>query len=101
VLVIAAASHDILAKLMYAWNLPAAAGPVAARHLGSELMYYGGTVIDVALAVVIMAQWYTVTGRALARERRTPGAGLSGRCIASSRARWRAPGRHAGRSRSR
>ena len=71
VLVIAAASHDILAKLMYAWNLPADAGPVAARHLGSELMYYGGTVIDVALAVVIMAQWYAATGRALARERRT------------------------------
>ena len=71
VLVIAAASHDILAKLMYAWNLPADAGPGAARHLGSELMYYGGTVIDVALAVVIMAQWYAATGRALARERRT------------------------------
>ena len=71
VLVIAAASHDVLAKLMYAWNLPTAAGPVAARHLGSELMYYGGTVIDVAPAVVIMAQWYAATGRALARERRT------------------------------
>jgi putative membrane protein len=71
VLVIAAASHDTLAKLMYAWNLPSGAGPVAARHLGSELMYYGGTVIEVALAVIIMAQWYAATGRALARERRT------------------------------
>jgi hypothetical protein len=29
-------------------------------------MYYGGTVIDMALAVVIMAQWYAATGRALA-----------------------------------
>jgi putative membrane protein len=34
-------------------------------------MYYGGTVIEVALAVIIMAQWYAATGRALARERRT------------------------------
>jgi hypothetical protein len=32
-------------------------------------MYYGGTVIDVALAVIIMAQWYAATGRALARQR--------------------------------
>jgi hypothetical protein len=31
-------------------------------------MYYGGTVIDMALAVVIMTQWYAATGRALARE---------------------------------
>ncbi len=71
VLVIAAASHDVLAKLMYAWDLPSGAGPVAARHLGSELMYYGGTVIDVTLAAIIMAQWYATAGRALARERRT------------------------------
>jgi putative membrane protein len=32
VLLVAAASHDTLAKLMYAWNLPVGAGPVAARH---------------------------------------------------------------------
>ncbi len=71
VLVIAAAGHDVLAKLMYAWNDPSGAGPtIAARHLGAELMYYGGTVIDVALAVILMAQWYRVTGRALARARR-------------------------------
>jgi putative membrane protein len=55
---------------MYAWNLPADAGPLTARHLGSELMYYGGTVIDVALAAIIMAQWYAAAGRTLARERR-------------------------------
>jgi putative membrane protein len=38
VLVIAACGHDTLAELMFAWNLPADAGPVAARHFGSELM---------------------------------------------------------------
>ena len=33
-------------------------------------MYYGGTAIDVALAVTVMTQWYLATGRDLARTRR-------------------------------
>ena len=65
-----AAGHDILAKLMYAWMLPAGGGPAAGRQLGAELMYYGGTAIDVALAVILMTQWYLAAGRALARTRR-------------------------------
>jgi putative membrane protein len=69
-LFIAAAGHDTLAKLMYAWMLPAGGGPAAGRRLGAELMYYGGTAIDVALAVIVMTQWYLATGRALARTRR-------------------------------
>jgi putative membrane protein len=69
-LIIAAAGHDTLAKLIYARNLPAAGGPIASRHAGAELMYYGGTVIEVALAAVVMAQWYLISGRALARTRR-------------------------------
>jgi hypothetical protein len=52
-----------------AWNLPADGGPMASRHTGAELMYYGGTVIEVALAVVVMTHWYLVSGRALARTR--------------------------------
>ena len=43
---------------------------MASRHTGAELMYYSGTVIEVALAAVVMAQWYLVSGRALARTRR-------------------------------
>ncbi len=39
---------------MYAWMLPAGGGPAADRRLGAELMYYGGTGIDVALAVIVM-----------------------------------------------
>ena len=66
-LVIAAAGHDTLANLMYAWMLPVGGGPAAERQAGAELMYYGGTAIDVALAVIVMTQWYLVTGRALAR----------------------------------
>jgi putative membrane protein len=69
-LVIAAAAHDTLAKLMYAWMLPAGGGSAAGRQLGAELMYYGGTAIDVALAVIVMTQWYLAAGRALARTRR-------------------------------
>ena len=43
---------------------------VAAGYLGAELMYYGGTLADVALAVVLMTQWYQSTGRAWRREQR-------------------------------
>jgi putative membrane protein len=76
VLVVTAAGHDTLAKLMYAWNLPTAGGALAAKRAGAELLYYGGTVTDVALAVIVMAQWYLATGRALDRNRHraaTPG----------------------------
>ncbi len=69
-LIIAAAGHDTLAKLIYAGNLPVGGGPIASRHTGAELMYYGGTVIEVALAAVVMTQWYLVSGRTLARTRR-------------------------------
>ena len=56
-LFIATAGHDTLAKLMYAWMLPAGGGPAAGRRLEAELMYYGSTAIDVALAVILMTQW--------------------------------------------
>jgi putative membrane protein len=69
-LVIAGAAHDTLAKLMYAHSLPAGGGSITSRHAGAELMYYGGTVIDIALAIVLMAQWYQASGRALARTAR-------------------------------
>jgi putative membrane protein len=69
-LVIAGAGHDTLAKLMYAHNLPAGSGSISDRHIGSELMYYGGTLIDLALAIILMTQWYQWTGRELARAAR-------------------------------
>lgn len=55
---------------MYAHGLPSGGGPIASRLIGAELMYYGGTVIDIALAIVLMAQWYQASGRALARSAR-------------------------------
>jgi putative membrane protein len=72
-LVIAGAGHDILAKLIYAHNLPVGGGSIAERHLGAELMYYGGTIIDLALAIAVMSQWYQSTGRELARTERRAG----------------------------
>jgi len=69
-LVVAGAAHDTLAKLMYAHGLPYGGGSIASRHIGAELMYYGGTVVGIALAIVLMAQWYQASGRALARTAR-------------------------------
>ena len=46
---------DPVAKLIYAWNLPVGGGPIASRHTGAELMYDGGTVVEVTLAAVVMA----------------------------------------------
>jgi putative membrane protein len=69
-LVIAGAAHDTLAKLMYAHSLPPGGGSITSRHIGAELMYYGGTGIDLALAIVLMAQWYQASGRALHRTAR-------------------------------
>jgi uncharacterized membrane protein YccC len=54
---------------MYAHNLPSG-GPITARHAGAELMYYGGTIIGLALAIILMTQWYQLTGRELARTAR-------------------------------
>jgi putative membrane protein len=69
-LVVAGAAHDTLSKVMYAHGLPAGGGPLRDRQLGGELMYYGGTIVDLALAVVLMTQWWRVSGRALSRSER-------------------------------
>jgi putative membrane protein len=69
-LVIASAGHDTLAKIMYAHDLPTGGGPIADRHIGAELMSYGGTIIGLALAIIVMTQWYRASGRELARAAR-------------------------------
>lgn len=76
-LVIVAAGHDFLSKYLYARDLPFGGGSIAERHFGAELMYYGGTLIDVALAIIIMTQWYQSTGRALRREQRREAGGAA------------------------
>ena len=70
VLVIANAGHDTLTKLMYSRDLPVGGGSITGRHAGAELLYYGGTIIDLVLAIIVMTQWYQATGRELARTAR-------------------------------
>jgi putative membrane protein len=60
-LVAAAGAHEVLTKLMYAHGLPHA--DVTHLRDGARLMYAGGDVVEVLLAVSLMAQWYARTGR--------------------------------------
>ncbi|TKV61526.1 cytochrome c oxidase assembly protein [Nakamurella flava] len=58
VLVIVAVSHDVLAKLLYARQLPTTAGDPDQIRAGAQLLYYGGTAIETVIAVLVMADWY-------------------------------------------
>jgi putative membrane protein len=58
--VLAGAAHDVMAKLLYARGY----------GQGAEVMYYGGTLVDVALAVAVLAAWYAAGSRDLARAER-------------------------------
>ncbi|MDD7937935.1 cytochrome c oxidase assembly protein [Actinomycetospora lutea] len=69
-LLVAAAGHDVLAKLMYARALPAHGGTPEEIRLGAQVMYHGGTALEIALAVAVMAGWYARGGRAMRRELR-------------------------------
>jgi putative membrane protein len=68
-LVAALASHAALAKLLYAGRVAASssAGGTAELHLGSQIMFYAGDVIEALLLVVFFAQWYVRSGRELGR----------------------------------
>jgi putative membrane protein len=65
VLLLAAGSHDLLAKLMYAQHLPPHGGTAEQLHRGAEIMFYGGDLVGVALAVTLLSTWYARTGRQL------------------------------------
>jgi len=70
VLVGAAAGHDVLAKLLYATGRPLGTGSLVEVRTGAQLMYYGGSAVELLLAVVLLSQWYARSGRELARQRR-------------------------------
>jgi putative membrane protein len=74
VLLIAATGHDVLAKLLYAKLLPSTGGTDTQIQLGAQLMYYGGSAVEVLLATTLMAAWYASSGRALRRQHRRDGA---------------------------
>ena len=78
-LLVVAAGHDVLAKLMYARLLPAGAGSPEELRLGAQVMYYGGSAVEIALAVALMACWYARGGRELRRTRARERAGQQAR----------------------
>jgi putative membrane protein len=69
-LLAAGAAHAVLAKSLYAAPPPGTDFAAADVQAGAQLMYYGGDLVELALAVVLARQWYTAAGRAEARRRR-------------------------------
>ena len=69
ILVVLAAGHTLLAKVVYA-DPPAALGAAGDVRRGAELLAYGGDVVEVLLAVAIMTEWWRRTGRRLRAEQR-------------------------------
>ena len=62
-LVLAGAAHAVLAKSLWLRPPPGTAFSPADRHLGAEVMYYGGDLAEVGLAVVIAMGWFAAAGR--------------------------------------
>ncbi|GAA4917380.1 putative membrane protein [Stackebrandtia albiflava] len=69
-LFVAGAAHAILAKSLYATPPPGTSFDPVDLHTGAQWMYYGGDVVEVAIAVVLAAQWYTARERDRARRLR-------------------------------
>ncbi|GLY79764.1 cytochrome c oxidase assembly protein [Actinoallomurus iriomotensis] len=70
-LVLAGAAHAVLAKSLWVTPPPGFSAPDP--HTGAEVMYYGGDVAEIALAVVLALRWYAAGGRALRRPARSSG----------------------------
>ncbi|GAA3739624.1 putative membrane protein [Spinactinospora alkalitolerans] len=77
VLFAAVAAHSLLAKLLYAYpgTWPPGADHAAAMGEAAKLMYYGGDLAEVLLAVALFAAWYRRRGRRFAARRPVPAAG--------------------------
>jgi putative membrane protein len=69
VVVVVGAAHDTLAKLLYAHDLPSGVPELSHRQEGAQLMYYASTLLDLAMAAIVMTQWWRASGRVLARSR--------------------------------
>ena len=68
------AAHDVLATSLYA-RPPTGFGGAAA---GAQLMYHGGTVVHLAVAVLLWRQWYRSRGAVRAAERSAEHAATAG-----------------------
>jgi putative membrane protein len=69
-LIAAGAVHAVLAKTLYGEPPSGTAFTVTDLARGAELMYYGGDLVEIAVAVVLAARWYAASGRDLTRARR-------------------------------
>lgn len=59
----AGAVHAVLAKTLYAVPPPGTGFAVADLHSGARLMYYGGDLVEAALAVVLGLGWFRARRR--------------------------------------
>jgi putative membrane protein len=57
----------VLAKGLYGSPPPGTSFATHDLRTGAQLMYYGGDLVEVALAVALAVQWYGARGRAHAR----------------------------------
>ncbi|MEU9145414.1 cytochrome c oxidase assembly protein [Streptomyces sp. NPDC048349] len=71
-LLTAGAAHAVLAKAVYAAPPPGTVFAPADLHTGAQVMYYGGDLVEGAVATVVAASWYRAAGRARQRRRRQP-----------------------------
>ncbi len=62
----AIAAHATLAKLMYAFGLPRPVHDLAQLRAAAQLMFYGGDVAELMLAIVLFSHWYRQRGHATA-----------------------------------
>ncbi|MYS91869.1 cytochrome c oxidase assembly protein [Streptomyces sp. SID5464] len=69
-LLAAGAAHAVLAKSMYAAGPPGTSFTAADLHTGAQVMYYGGDLVEAALAIVLAGSWYAASGRARTRRHR-------------------------------
>ncbi|HWU05322.1 MAG TPA: cytochrome c oxidase assembly protein [Streptomyces sp.] len=69
-LLAAGVAHAVLAKTLYATPPPGTAFTTTDLHTGSQVMYYGGDLVEAALGTVLAASWYRAAGRARTRHRR-------------------------------
>jgi putative membrane protein len=63
-LVLAGAAHSVLAKSLWATPPYGTAFSPADVHTGAEIMYYGGDLVEIGLAVAVAVQWYAAGGSA-------------------------------------
>jgi putative membrane protein len=60
------AAHATLAKLMYASGLPRGVADLAELQAAAQLMYYGGDLAELLLAIALFSHWYRQRGHATA-----------------------------------